>query len=50
MHSDGVLSLTCKQQDVQGMVDKSQEGRVLGVASVELVLLYDSDLSCLEIK
>jgi hypothetical protein len=38
------------RQDVQGMVDKSQEGRVLDVASEELVLSYDCDLSYSEIK
>ena len=45
MHSNGVSSLTCKQWDVQEMVDKSREGHVLGAVSEELVLLYDSDLS-----
>ena len=42
--------LTCKQWGVHGMVDKLQEGRVLGLASVELVVLYDSDLHHFEIK
>ena len=44
VHSDRVLLLTCKQQDVQGMVYKSWEGCVLGEASEELVLLYNCDL------
>ena len=50
MHSDGVSPLTYKQQGIQGMVDKLQEGCVLDLVSVELIISYDGDLSCLEIK